>query len=68
MTPPLDIFRDEPDGSVVWPGTVSDLETAKVKVNEMAAAKLGNNFVFIRRPATNLASRLTVLTVFESAR
>jgi hypothetical protein len=49
MTPPLDIFRDEPNGSVVWLGTVSDLETAKVKVNEMAAAKLGNNFVFSQK-------------------
>jgi hypothetical protein len=36
MIPPLDIFKLEPDGQLVWKGTAEDLVTAKLNVKVLA--------------------------------
>jgi hypothetical protein len=50
MPRPLDIFKLENDGSVVWKGTAETLEVAKVSVKKLAEASPGDYLIF--SPAT----------------
>jgi hypothetical protein len=46
MVAPLDVFRQEPDGSLLWCGAFPDLEAAKAKVHELLASARGEYFIF----------------------
>lgn len=50
MPRPLDIFKFESDGSIVWKGTAQTLEIAKLSVKALAAASPGDYLIF--SPAT----------------
>jgi hypothetical protein len=50
MPRPLDIFKLENDGSVVWKGTAENLEVAKLSVKVMAESSPGDYLIF--SPAT----------------
>jgi hypothetical protein len=50
MSRPLDIFKLENDGSVVWKGTAENLEVAKLSVKVMAESSPGDYLIF--SPAT----------------
>jgi hypothetical protein len=50
MPRPLDIFKFEDDGSIVWKGTAENLEIAKLSVKVLAAASPGDYLIF--SPAT----------------
>jgi hypothetical protein len=50
MPRPLDIFKLENDGSVVWKGTAENLEVAKLSVKGMAESSPGDYLIF--SPAT----------------
>jgi hypothetical protein len=43
---PYDIFRRDLLGTPVWMETVQDLETAELRMNELAARSPGEYFVF----------------------
>jgi hypothetical protein len=42
MVPPLDIFKREKDGTLIWKGTAENLEVAKLSVKALAAITPGN--------------------------
>jgi len=46
MVPPFDIFKRQGGGSVRWLGVLTDLETAKVRVKELAKTIPGEYFIF----------------------
>jgi hypothetical protein len=46
MPRPLDIFKLENDGSVVWKGTAENLEVAKLSVKMMAESSPGDYLIF----------------------
>jgi hypothetical protein len=46
MVPPFDIFKRQGGGSVRWLGATADLETAKVRVKELAESLPGEYFIF----------------------
>jgi hypothetical protein len=46
MPRPLDIFKLENDGSVVWKGTAENLEVAKRSVKAMAESAPGDYLIF----------------------
>lgn len=41
MIPPLDIFKKEKDGTLIWKGTAENLEVAKLSVKTLAATSPG---------------------------
>jgi hypothetical protein len=41
MVPPLDIFKREKDGTMIWKGTAESLEVAKLSVKVLAATSPG---------------------------
>jgi hypothetical protein len=47
---PLDIFRFEQDGSIVWKGTAETLEAAKLSVKVLAESSPADYLIF--SPAT----------------
>jgi hypothetical protein len=47
---PLDIFKFENDGSIVWKGTAETLESAKLCVKTLAETSPGDYLIF--SPAT----------------
>ncbi|HEV3235410.1 MAG TPA: hypothetical protein VGZ25_00380, partial [Gemmataceae bacterium] len=50
MPRPLDIFKFEKDGSIVWKGTAENLEVAKLSVKMLAETSPGDYLIF--SPAT----------------
>jgi hypothetical protein len=46
MTPALDIFKIEQDGTVVWKGTAKSLEAAKLSVKAWASSSPGDYLIF----------------------
>jgi hypothetical protein len=50
MTRPLDIFKLENDGSIVWKGIAETLEIAKLSVKTLAETSPGDYLIF--SPAT----------------
>ena len=50
MPRPLDIFKLENDGSIVWKGTAETLEIAKLSVKMLAKTSPGDYLIF--SPAT----------------
>jgi hypothetical protein len=46
MIPPLDIFKLEPDGQLVWKGTAEDLGTAKLNVKVLATNSPGDYVIY----------------------
>jgi hypothetical protein len=50
MLRPLDIFKLENDGSIVWKGTAETLENAKLSVKILAETSPGDYLIF--SPAT----------------
>jgi hypothetical protein len=46
VIPPLDIFKLEPDGHLVWKGTAEDLGTAKLNVKVLATNSPGDYVIF----------------------
>ena len=46
MIPPLDIFKLEPDGKLMWKGTAADLGTAKLNVKALATKSPGDYMIF----------------------
>ena len=46
MIPPLDIFKLEPDGQLVWKGTAADLITAKSNVKVLATNSPGDYIIY----------------------
>jgi hypothetical protein len=57
-TPGLDIFKKDARGNPIWVDAVGDLETARVRVAQFAAALPGEYFVFDQR--TNKVMRANV--------
>ena len=50
MRRPLDIFKLEDDGSIVWKGTAETLDIAKLSVKALAETSPGDYLIF--SPAT----------------
>jgi hypothetical protein len=50
MPRPLDIFKLENDGNIVWKGTAETLEVAKLLVKTLAETSPGDYLIF--SPAT----------------
>jgi hypothetical protein len=46
---PLDIFRKDLLGTPVWMEAVEDIETAKLRVTELAGRSPGEYFVFCQK-------------------
>ena len=46
MVPPFDIFRRQNGGSARWLEVVTDLETARLRIKELAESVPGEYFVF----------------------
>jgi hypothetical protein len=46
MPRPLDIFKLEDDGSIVWKGTAETLEIAKLSVRKLAETSPGDYLIF----------------------
>jgi hypothetical protein len=49
VIPPLDIFKLEPDGQLVWKGTAEDFITAKSNVKVLATNSPGDYVIYIGR-------------------
>jgi hypothetical protein len=62
MLRPLDIFKLENDGSIVWKGTAETLENAKLSVKILAETSPGDYLIF--SPATG---ERTVIQLKECA-
>jgi hypothetical protein len=62
MSRPLDIFKFENDGSIVWKGTAETLETAKLSVKRLIETSPGDYLIF--SPATG---ERTVIQLNECA-
>ncbi len=63
---PYDIFRKDLLGTPVWMEAVQDLETAKLRIVELAGRSPGEYFVFCRESqeiVSNTAPRLFALAV-----
>jgi hypothetical protein len=45
MFQPLDIFKTDPDGSVLWRGTVQSLVAAKLRIQRLALSSPGEYLV-----------------------
>ena len=50
MPRPLDIYKFENDGSMLWKGTAESMEVAKLSVKVLAATSPGDYLIF--SPAT----------------
>jgi hypothetical protein len=46
QTPFLDLFRTDAHGSPIWLESVEDLETARLRLGELASAHPGEYFAF----------------------
>jgi hypothetical protein len=46
VIPPLDIFKLEPDGSLMWKATATDLGTAKLNVEVLATNSPGEYVIY----------------------
>ena len=46
MPRPLDIFKLEDDGSILWKGTAETLEVAKLSVKMLAETSPGDYLIF----------------------
>jgi hypothetical protein len=63
---PYDIFRKDLLGTPVWMEAVEDIETAKLRVTELASRSPGEYFVFSQETqeiVSNTAPRLFELAV-----
>jgi hypothetical protein len=49
MHAPLDIFRRDTQGNPVWLACVTDLQTARFRLNQLASSMPGEYFVFDQR-------------------
>ena len=56
QTPSLDIFRKDLRGNPIWIDAVEDLETAQLRLSELASALPGDYFVFDQRTNQIVAS------------
>jgi hypothetical protein len=46
VIPPLDIFKLEPNGNLVWKGTAADLGTAKTNIKILATNSPGDYVIY----------------------
>ena len=58
-TPRLDIFKKDADGNPFWLAAVVDLEAARLRMAEFAAAVPGEYFVFDQATGKIVASQLS---------
>jgi hypothetical protein len=56
MHAPLDIFKKDVQGNPVWLDCVSDLQTARFRLNQLASLAPGEYFVFDQRTQQIAAS------------
>ena len=56
MHAPLDIFTKDTQGNPVWLDCVTDLQTARFRLNQLASATPGEYFVFDQRTQQIAAS------------
>jgi hypothetical protein len=52
---PLDIFRLEPDGSMMWVEAVADFETGKARIECISAERAGEYYLFDLRTGSRTA-------------
>ena len=52
---PLDIFRLEPDGSMVWVEAVVDFATGKSRIESISAQRKSEYYIFNVRTGTRTA-------------
>jgi hypothetical protein len=45
MVPPLDIFKIDPRGGVLWCNAAATLETAKAHIQKLAVSSPGNHLI-----------------------
>jgi hypothetical protein len=57
MIAPFDIFEVETAGSVVWRGTAANMEEARARVRELAAASPGEYFILSQRTGNKITVR-----------
>jgi hypothetical protein len=57
MFHPLDIFKTNSDGSVLWRGAVDSLVAAKLRIQRLALSSPGEYFVLDQHTGTAFASR-----------
>ena len=65
MSPSFDVFRQDPDGSVVWRGTAASLEEAKAQVQELAVNAPCEYFIMNLNTGRKLIVKNTPLMVAE---
>jgi hypothetical protein len=46
VIPPLDIFKLQPDGNLLWKGTAADFGTAKLNVKALATKSPGDYLIY----------------------
>jgi hypothetical protein len=56
--PPLDIFKLEPDGSLVWKGTATDLGSAELNVKVLATDSPGEYVVYSQQTRHKVVVKL----------
>jgi hypothetical protein len=59
MVPPFDIFKRQGGGSVRWLGVATNLETAKLRVRELAESLPGEYFIFSLATGHRLDLKMT---------
>ena len=59
MEPPFDIFKRQAGGSVRWLGVATDLESAKLRVRELAESIPGEYFIFSLATGRRLDLKMT---------
>ncbi len=48
MAPPLDIFKQHTNGTVLWRGAFSDMEAAQAAIQKLLVSDPGEYFIFNR--------------------
>jgi hypothetical protein len=52
-----DIFRTEPDGAVIWRGTATDIEDAKMRVRDLALSAPGEYIIWCHTTGEKLVMK-----------
>jgi len=55
MFQPLDIFKTDPDGSVLWRGAAETLIAAKLRIQRLALSSPGEYFVLNQRTGDRIS-------------